>query len=32
MDATDLAMLLDGLDFGGVKKPARWKPAVRRAG
>lgn len=32
MDATELAMLLDGLDYGGVKKPARWTPAVRRAG
>jgi transposase len=32
MDSTDLAMLLDGLDFGGVKKARRWTPAARRAG
>ena len=32
MDATELAMLLDGLDFGAVKKPARWVPGLRRAG
>lgn len=30
MDATELAMLLDGLDFGGVKKAARWTPPARR--
>jgi transposase len=32
MDATELAMLLDGLNFGDVKKPPRWTPVVRRAG
>jgi transposase len=32
MSPTELAMLLDGLNFGGVKKPARWVPAVRRVG
>ena len=32
MDATELAMLLDGLDFGGVKKAARWIPSARRTG
>jgi transposase len=32
MDSTELAMLLDGLDFGRVKKPARWTPAAWHAG
>jgi transposase len=32
MDSTELAMLLYGLDFDRVKKPARWTPAARHAG
>ena len=32
MDATELTMLLDGLDFGRVKKPSRWSPSAQRAG
>jgi transposase len=32
MDATELSMLLDGLDFGAVKKVPRWIPPARRAG
>jgi transposase len=31
MDSTELAMLLDGLDFGGVRKAARWTPRASRA-
>jgi len=26
MDATELAMLLDGIDVGKVRRPARWTP------
>jgi transposase len=26
IDATQLAMLLDGIDFGRVGRPKRWKP------
>lgn len=32
MEATELAMLLDGLDFGRVQKPERWVPGVKKAG
>lgn len=32
MDATELAMLLDGLDFRSVKKAPRWAPVARRVG
>ena len=31
MDATELAMLLDGIDFGRVKKPPRWAPTLSHA-
>ena len=27
IDATQLAMLLDGIDFGRVRRPERWKPS-----
>ena len=26
IDATQLAMLLDGIDFGRVRRPDHWKP------
>jgi transposase len=26
LDATELAMLLDGIDFGRVKRPVPWTP------
>ena len=26
IDATQLAMLLDGIDFGRVRRPEHWKP------
>lgn len=29
IDATDLAMMLDGIDIQKVQKPQRWKPAPR---
>ena len=29
LDATQLAMLLDGIDVGRVKRPAAWTPAKR---
>ena len=29
IDATDLAMMLDGIDIQKVQKPQRWKPASR---
>ncbi len=28
LDATQLAMLLDGIDFGRVKRPQHWQPAA----
>ena len=28
LDATQLAMLLDGIDFGRVKRPRHWQPAA----
>jgi len=28
IDATELTMLLDGIDFGRVKRPRHWKPAA----
>ena len=28
IDATQLAMLLDGIDFGRVGRPKRWKPPI----
>jgi transposase len=31
LDATALAMLLDGIDVSHVKRPARWTPAAPRA-
>jgi transposase len=31
MEATELAMLLDGLDFRRAEKPPRWVPGVRKA-
>ena len=31
IDATELAMLLDGIDVVSVKRPKRWEPA-RAAG
>jgi transposase len=31
MDATGLAMLLDGIDVGGVRRPELWRPAARKA-
>ena len=27
IDATQLAMLLDGIDFGRVRRPEHWKPS-----
>lgn len=32
MDATELAMLLDGIDFGRVRRAEHWKPPVRKPG
>jgi transposase len=33
IDATQLTMLLDGIDFGRVRRPQHWKPSqVDRAG
>jgi transposase len=29
IDATQLAMLLDGIDFGRVRRPDHWKPPTR---
>lgn len=29
LDATQLAMLLDGIDFGRVARPAAWSPSPR---
>ena len=29
IDATQLAMLLDGIDFGRVRRPEHWKPPQR---
>ncbi len=29
IDATQLAMLLDGIDFGRVRRPDHWKPPVQ---
>jgi transposase len=26
IDATQLAMLLDGIDYGRVRRPASWEP------
>jgi len=31
MDATELAMLLDGIDFGRVKRALHWKPLARES-
>jgi hypothetical protein len=31
MDATGLAMLLDGIDVSRVRRPEPWQPAARRA-
>jgi transposase len=31
LDATQLAMLLDGIDVKRVKTPARWEPPAREA-
>jgi transposase len=31
MDATELAMLLDGIDFGRVKRARHWQPAARES-
>ena len=28
IDATQLAMLLDGIDFGRVRRPEHWKPSA----
>jgi transposase len=28
IDATELTMLLDGIDFGRVNRPRHWKPAA----
>jgi hypothetical protein len=30
MDATGLAMLLDGIDVSRVRRPDPWRPAPRR--
>jgi hypothetical protein len=30
LDATQLAMLLDGIDVRRVKTPDRWKPAKKK--
>jgi transposase len=32
MESAELAMLLDGLDFGRVKKPPRWVPPLKKTG
>jgi transposase len=32
MEATELAMLLDGLDFRRAEKPPQWVPGVKKAG
>ncbi len=29
IDATQLAMLLDGIDFGRVRRPERWQPSQK---
>jgi transposase len=31
MDATGLAMLLDGIDVSRVRRPDLWRPAASRA-
>jgi transposase len=31
IDATELAMLLDGIDVVAVKRPRRWEPPANRA-
>jgi transposase len=31
MDATGLAMLLDGIDVSRVRRPELWRPAVKKA-
>jgi transposase len=31
MDATELAMLLDGIDFGRVKRAQHWKPVAQES-
>jgi transposase len=28
LDATELAMLIDGIDFARVRRPVHWKPAA----
>jgi len=30
IDATQLAMLLDGIDFGRVRRPEHWKPPSQK--
>jgi transposase len=30
LDATQLAMLLDGIDVKGIKPPERWQPAKKK--
>ena len=30
MDGTALSMLLDGIDFGGVRRAKHWQPPVRK--
>ena len=32
LDATELTMLLDGIDFSRVKRPKHWRPKKRIAG
>lgn len=31
MDATELAMLLDGIDVASVRRPKQWTPGVKKA-